>query len=573
MNATSSFKTTLFCLMVGLTAQPVLAADPVSLADQFGQGLDTAVTRQFGEVQAKAERDGKVRVIVHLTHSAIPAGKLSAQARLEQRASIAQAQTEILSTVTTARPGSIKRFKDIPYLAMEVDTATLEQLRASQEIKAITEDKIARASLQQSVPLIGGTNAWAAGYSGADQAVAVLDTGVDKHYPFLAGKVVAEACFSTSAFDQFFQSACPNGEQEQIGVGAGVNCAADDCDHGTHVAGIAAGAAGVAKGASIIAVQVFTLSSSQEFCGFFAPCTLAFYSDILKGMEFVYGLRNRLKIASVNLSLGGARKYTEPCAGFPDVEPIRVAAENLRSAGIATVFVAGNDGFKDGLSAPACLSNVISVGATYKADFVADFSNSSRLLSLLAPGVNIISSIPGGDQQGKSGTSMAAPHVAGAWAVLKSKRPTATVDEILSALSRTGVPISDDWNQIVKPRIQIDAALNTLAGTSPPGPPPPPAPLTPLSPSGSITTSTPTYRWMALQDSSWYLVWLYDQNGALVYTSYVAPFDAGCSGKATACAHTPNRRLSIGKSYSWYVSAVKGIRVFDSTKLSFTVVR
>jgi subtilisin family serine protease len=556
-----------------LAAKPVLAADPISLSDQFGQGLETAATRQFDEVQAKAQRTGKVRVIVHLTRSAIPAGKLSAQARLDQRAFIAQAQTEILSTVTAARPETVKRFNDIPYLAMEVDTAALEQLRASPEIKAITEDKIARASLQQSVPLIGGTNAWAAGYSGAGQAVAVLDTGVDKQHPFLAGKVVAEACFSTNAFDQFFESACPNKTQEQIGVGAGVNCAADDCDHGTHVAGIAAGAAGVAKGASIIAVQVFTLSSSQEFCGFFAPCTVAFDSDILKGMEFVFSQRNRLKIASVNLSLGGAKKYTEACDGFPDVEPIRVAAANLRSAGIATIFAAGNSGFKDGLSTPACLSNVISVGATDKGDFVADFSNSSRLLSLLAPGVNIVSSVPGGDQQSKSGTSMAAPHVAGAWAVLKSKRPTATVDEILGALSRTGVPISDDWNQIVKPRIQIDAALNALAGTAPPGPPPPPAPLTPLSPSGSIVTTTPTYRWIALQDSSWYLIWLYDQSGALVYTSYVTPFDAGCSGKVTACAHTPNRSLSIGKGYSWYVSAVKGIRVFDSAKLSFTVVR
>lgn len=571
MNAISISKSVLLAgLSLALAAQNSLAADPQS--PDNGANPKATIAAHYEALHAQALKHGTVRVIVKVNAPTRPAGARLAQAQRDQRASVARLQDAIFRTVPLPHPETVKRYTDIPYLAMEVDAATLEQLRASPDVKAITEDRVARAFLNESVPLIGGANAWAAGYSGTGQAVAVLDTGVDKYHPFLSGKIVAEACFSTNAFDQFFESVCPSGEQEQLGEGAGVPCAADGCDHGTHVAGIAAGAEGVAKDASIIAVQVFTLSSSDEFCGFPASCTLTFYSDIAKGMEFVYGQRDRFKIASVNLSLGDTFKYPGTCDGDPAVAPIMDAAENLRSAGIATAVAAGNAGFKDGLPRPACLSNVVSVGATSKSDFVADFSNSGPPLSLLAPGLNIVSSVLGGDYESKDGTSMAAPHVAGGWAVLKSKRPAASVDEILGVLSRTGAPITDYSNQIIKPRIRIDAALDDLAGPLPPGPPPPPAPLTPLSPSGRITTSTPTYQWTALPGSGWYLVWLIDENGDLVYTSYASPSAAGCSGEATVCAHTPNKKLNTGKSYSWYLSAVKGIGVFDSRKLSFTVV-
>jgi subtilisin family serine protease len=60
------------------------------------------------------------------------------------------------------------------------------------------EDTLSAPTLADSVPLIGADVAWAAGYSGAGQAVAILDTGVDKTHPFLTGKVIAEACFSST---------------------------------------------------------------------------------------------------------------------------------------------------------------------------------------------------------------------------------------------------------------------------------------------------------------------------------------------------------------------------------------
>jgi len=251
---------------------------------------------------------------------------------------------------------------------------------------------------------------------------------------------------------------------EQIGPGAGVNCSMSGCDHGTHVAGIAAGRgstfSGVAKDAGIIAIQVFLRmdNSSSGQCQTY-PCALTQISDQIQGLERVYELRNEFKIAAVNMSLGGGKSTTN-CDGI--YSSIKMAIDNLRSVGIPTVAASGNDGFPDGISFPACISTAVSVGATTKSDLVAPYSNSASFLSLLAPGDNIYSSVPGGMYDYKSGTSMAAPHVAGAWAILKQKAPTATVTEVLSALQSTGVPVTDSRNNLTKPRIQVDAALNAV---------------------------------------------------------------------------------------------------------------
>ena len=104
----------------------------------------------------------------------------------------------------------------------------------------VWDDAILHSTLADSVPLIGGDQAWAAGYDGTGQTVAVLDTGVDSTHPFLAGKVTDEAC-SSSTVTGTSVTFCPNGLEEQFGPGSARPCPIDGCLHGTHVAGIAAG--------------------------------------------------------------------------------------------------------------------------------------------------------------------------------------------------------------------------------------------------------------------------------------------------------------------------------------------
>jgi subtilisin family serine protease len=232
------------------------------------------------------------------------------------------------------------------------------------------------------------------------------------------------------------------------------------------VAGIVAGnngpagaPSGVAKAAGLISVQVFSQFSGSGYCGSNTTCPQAYESDLVSGLQHVYDLRNTYNIASVKMSLGGGQYFSACDSDWPS---FKTAVDNLRLAGIATVIASGNNGYTNSISFPACISSAISVGATDKSDVVASYSNSASFLNLLAPGSSIYSSLLNAGYGYLSGTSMATPHVAGAWAVLKSAKPTATVSEVLTALVNTGKPITDARNSITKPRIQVDQAVYAL---------------------------------------------------------------------------------------------------------------
>jgi len=462
------------------------SAAPISAAERLAVRRATAET--VARLQARLQAGGTARVIVQLDLSTVPESKLPRSQVAAQRERIARAQDRFVARPGLAAARTLRRLTTLPVVVLEVDSASLDALAAIPEVLSIEEDIAVPPSLVQSNPLIGADDAWAAGYAGAGQAVAILDTGVDKTHPFLTGKVIAEACFSTT--DSFNGSAtmCPNGLETQIGSGAGVNCdlAVDGCQHGTHVAGIAAGRnatfSGVARDGSVIAIQVFSRFDDDADCGGFgtAPCALSWSSDQMTALDWLYQQRSTYTIASANLSLGGGY-YSSYCDAT--YASYKLIVDNLISAGIATVIAAGNNGYTDGVSGPGCISSAITVGATSKTDAVAPFSNVDDTLDFWAPGVSIQSSVPGTTYQYWNGTSMAAPHVAGAWAVLKSHSPGATVAELRTALILGGVPITAYG--VTVPRIQIDAALTSLGPT-------PTSTGTATTTSTATQTSTPT---------------------------------------------------------------------------------
>ena len=414
--------------------------------------------------------DGTTRVIVGLQMAFSPEAML-ANARLvtQQRIAIEQAQDALLAYLALYNVAVVQQYKYIPFIALKVDVVGLAYLKTAPKLASIEEDTLARTSLAESTVQIGAPAAWAQGFSGYGQTIAILDTGVDKTHPFLANKVVSEACYSNGNGRGVGTSLCPGGVTSSILTGSGVNCQISSCEHGTHVAGIAVGNgpnfSGVAKDANIIAIQVFTRFDTG--CGTGSTVCIASYtSDQLAALERVYSLRDIFKIAAVNMSMGGSFSATN-C----DTESRKAAIDNLRAVNIATVISAGNGAATNGLSVPACISSAISVGSVMDGgpgatpqDSVSSFSNSASFLKLLAPGEVINSSVPGGGYKVLRGTSMATPHVAGAWAVLKSGWPSATVDQVLAALTSTGVPITDPRNSITTPRIQVDAALDQLIG-------------------------------------------------------------------------------------------------------------
>src|SRR5262245_31163160 len=339
------------------------------------------------ELSQKALVVGKVRVIVHLAAPMTPEGRLTGSTAVQgQRLRIANAQNAVLAALAGSSHRMIHRYETLPFLALEVSPGALGILNGlGHLITRVEEDMLAAPMLPESVPLVDAPPAWSAGFTGTGRVIAILDTGVDKNHPFLTGKVIEEACYSVN-------NNCPNGLPSQTGAGAGVPCTyAGVCGHGTHVSGIAAGSgpsfAGVAKGASLMAVQVFSRFTGAICAGGEDPCALSATSDQLMGLERVFVLQSTHSFASVNMSIGG-QQFMLNCDGHP----LKVAIDNLRSVGIATVIASGNNGFPNALNQPACISTAISVGSTGDGsggtivDIVSSFSNSASFLSLLAPG-------------------------------------------------------------------------------------------------------------------------------------------------------------------------------------------
>ena len=432
--------------------------------------VDSASSVVLPELRERVLRQGRVRVIAEMRLPSgphVPEGLLSGAALGVQRSDIASVRNQILTRLAGRTHRVLRQYGTAPLVALDVGPDALTELEASSQlVRRVVEDSLNAPTLPQSVPLIGVDQAWSRGFDGTGMVVAIVDTGVEVTHPFLAGKVVEEACYSSSVTGRS-STVCPNGQSQQTGPGSGVSCPLSSCWHGTHVAGIAAGNgggagvafSGVAKGAQVMAVQVFSKFTNASDCGGSAPCVLAWTSDIIAGLERVYAVRGTRNLASANLSLGGDLS-TSPCDG----DPTKSIIDNLRSARIATAIAAGNNGSTNSVSAPGCISSAISVGATTKADVVASYSNMASFVSILAPGSSIISSVVGAGYGSASGTSMATPHVAGAWAVLKQAAPAATVDQILSALQTTGLLITDTrgGGTVTKPRIRVDQALAAL---------------------------------------------------------------------------------------------------------------
>lgn len=298
----------------------------------------------------------------------------------------------------------------------------------------------------QSFPLIGQPTAAAAGKVGAGTTVAVLDTGTDYTRPDFGSCTspgVPATCKVAFAADFAPADNTP-----------------DDHGHGTNVSGIVLG---VAPSAKVLALDVFDGASASS-------------TDIISAINWAIANKAPHNIAAMNLSLGGGSSTTT-CT----TNAMGIALGAARSAGIAPVVASGNSATANALSSPACAPAAISVGAVYDAnvgglsfsncsnpttvaDQVTCFSNSASFLTLLAPGALITA---GGYTM--AGTSQAAPHVAGAFAVLRGAFPAESVDQQLARLTSTGKPILDPRNAITKPRIDLAAAVATAsADTTPP---------------------------------------------------------------------------------------------------------
>ncbi|HEY0143673.1 MAG TPA: S8 family serine peptidase [Thermoanaerobaculia bacterium] len=408
-------------------------------------------------VTLTASAEERVRVLV-----AVGAPEVSASALRDTGA----LREQVIGSIAATR---LERWGRTPVFAAEVTAEELEALRSDPRVRAVDLDLGGSGALRQSVPLIQADIARANGYDGSGIVVAVLDTGIDRDHLDFTGRIVGEQCFCRNANGS---GCCPGGEIEEAGPGA----ARDDNGHGTHVTGIIAAAGvtappGVAPGAQIVAVRVMDRFNRFDSI-----------TQIYRALEWI--LLHRPDVRVINMSLGTAARYPpETCGRTAAAWGLQPIIAELRRRGTLITASSGNDSSINATTMPACMQDVLGIGATYdmtgtfgseacseqvtKADTVACFSNSSESVDLLAPGARITSTAEGGGETTYVGTSMAAPHVAGAIALMTQKNPFLKSDPIEHILKITGVAVIDARNALQFSRIDVAAAVAFVADPPP----------------------------------------------------------------------------------------------------------
>jgi len=253
--------------------------------------------------------------------------------------------------------------------------------------------------------LTGAESAWDVTTGDNSIVIAVTDTGVDGTHPDFGGKVMA-------GYDTF----------NDISILANTNSAV--YSHGTHCAGIAAavgnnsqGIAGVAWGSTIMPIKICDDG----------PDYTASHSDMAEA--FIWAADNGTDIISCSF---GGKGYSQTMKDAIDYAVI--------DNGCVMVASMGNS-HRDEIMYPAGYQSVIAVGATDAHDEIALFSTTGNHMSVCAPGVEIYSTMPGGDYDYLSGTSMSCPFVAGAAALILSQNPGMSPEEIKTQLEETAVDL------------------------------------------------------------------------------------------------------------------------------------
>jgi subtilisin family serine protease len=366
----------------------------------------------------------------------------------EKQITIKRSSLSPYVTTTVNNREDLKRFRD-------TGLYNIRAVRYSAPDLSVSNPYIGSPASWTRGPADSSTNDTGSNGTGLNQVIAVLDTGVATEHPMFKGKVYNQACFSYVNATFNISSLCRDGANEDFGVGAGVNCTFTfNCNHGSHVAGIAAGRevdtglgykmAGVAKDALVSAVQIYSNVNNTTICmsvGATAPCVLNYDSAMADGMRWVLLSNFVMKlfkspnsIAAINLSTSSLLPAGVDCQADFRKPVIQALAKDS----IAVIVSSGNNGLKT-VNTIACIDEAISVGSVDNSSWsLSSFSNYGSKTDIYAPGGGIMSADSNTGYRLSSGTSMSAPQVSGAMAILKNVFPTFGVEPKLKVLKDVG---------------------------------------------------------------------------------------------------------------------------------------
>ncbi|HEY3446207.1 MAG TPA: S8 family serine peptidase [Myxococcales bacterium] len=332
----------------------------------------------------------------------------------------AAAQVRVMAALRghpAGAPRLVRAYARLPMLALEATPEQLKALEALEGVEHLWSSPVGRPLLSSTLPFSKATDFQQRGFKGAGTTVAVADlavrywTGEFGTCPTDSWADATPGCALVAWKNFNLWPAAPDDEAEND-----PRTIAEAKNHGTHVAAIVHG---VAPEAKLIGLNVFSLSPDGSYG---SPAY-----DVLAALDWVAEHAAEQHIVAVNLSVGWEHSDAAPCnesVAFP-------AIRELWKQGVALVTASGNDATADWVNEPACASLAVSVGAQYDTDLasvascepgapkpgdLACLSNLNGAVDLVAPGMHV-------DAAGatKSGTSMAAPHVAGAIALQQSR--------------------------------------------------------------------------------------------------------------------------------------------------------
>ena len=427
-----------------------------------------AVAMEKVSYQAKqlAQQQGRARVVVLMDERGPGVAGALRNAVITKEQHVRGRADAVLGSLPGSGYRLHRRFSRVPAMVIEADADTLRRLERNVWVRKVDIDRggtggavaADESSVLNRVDLLQGV-----GLDGSGIKVAVVDTGIDTDHADLVPRVVAQQCFCSSISGS--GGCCPNGQASQSGAGA----AEDDHGHGTNVAGIMAGAGNVAPRGALPASQLVALKVMDGDNGF---CCM---SDVVAALDWIATHHPDTDV--VNLSLGSSDLFPGSCdASASYLTALKISVDNLMSQGTVVVASSGNQGDLQRMSAPACLSNVLGVAATWDMPGGATtflgctetsrspyqptcFSNRSTTTSLFAAGAFVRSTGVNGGVSTYGGTSQAAPMVAACAGALHQAAPRATVTQRMDALRLSQARLADPATGRTYPFLDcIDAA-------------------------------------------------------------------------------------------------------------------
>jgi len=465
----------LLSLALALLVSPWANAQATRLDTAPGiEKIQTELLQQMTanlSVTRQPDTEKRYRILVNL-HASHRADHRSADGLAQLQQHVAAAQETVFKARERGALTVLTQYRNIFSFSALANGEAILELAAMGHVELIETMPIMQKMDRESNALTGVNRVHSANLTGRDVTIAIIDDGIDAAHSAFGGETAWPNDKVIGGFDFADNDSDPRND-----------CAQQS--HGTAVAGVAAGNGGGVLGTAPDAKLVLLKIQSAQSCG-----GAQLDGDLIGALDWIISHREPFGIDIISMSLGG-QAFGSAASCNNTVLAMRQLIDMAYDVGIIIFAAAGNEAQSNAIAQPACLLNVISVGAVYDAnigpanfsicsdpvsgpDRVACYSNSADFLDILAPAhcaTTASTTSSTGRKNCFGGTSSSTPFAAGVAAtLLEAADAPLDNDSMRRLLVESGVAIFDEKSGLLTPRIDAQAAHHMLAAALSPPP-------------------------------------------------------------------------------------------------------